>query len=186
LAVDSGSELFARKGRASARGFSTGTVDAVTAEVARSAQPAAPIELAPSAAERSSFGRQQPFRALVADRDPLSRKLYRDILEADGYDVVVATDGTEALAAYRRRAPDIAVVNLRLAEVPGIEVMRQIINNGPGNIPVVAVAERYRPVDEDSSRSVGCAAYLPKPISVRKLLDTIDRLVKEDTRIAAG
>ncbi len=163
-------DLLARKGRASVRGFGTAaTVDTVAAEVARATRP--PTAIAFDRARR-------PMRALIADGDALSRKLYRDLLEADGYDVVVAADGIEALQAVRRQAPDIAVVNLRLAELSGLEVARRINDDDAvGGIPVVAVAEMFRPGDEAASRAGGCAAYLAKPISVRIFLDTIDRLM---------
>ena len=168
-----GGGLLARKGRASARGFNTATVDAVAGAVARGAQPLTAIELG-----QTGTGAPAPLRALIADGDALSRKLYRDLLEADGYDVVTAANGIEALEAVRHQAPDIAVVNLRLAELSGFEVARRI-----DDIPVVAVAEMFRPDDEMASRAGGCAAYLAKPISVRDFLDTIDRLMRPASRL---
>ena len=177
---DTGSELFARKGRANARGFGTGTVDAVAAEVARAAQPRSAIDLGPSIPETAAPDPGTRYRALIADGDPLSRKLYRDILEAEGYDVALATDGAEALEAVRNQAPSIAVVNLRLADFSGLEVVRRINDDDDvGAFPVLAVAERFQSADEADSRAEGCAAYLAKPISVRKFVDTIDQLVQE-------
>jgi CheY-like chemotaxis protein len=138
-ATPAADELFARKGRASARGFGTGAVDEVAGDVARTARPLTAIRLASTQPEPA-----RP-RALIADGDALSRKLYRDLLEAEGYDVVVAVDGMEALQAVRREAPDVAVVNLRLAELSGFDVARRLNDgNGPG-IPVLAVDEMYRP-----------------------------------------
>jgi CheY-like chemotaxis protein len=91
------------------------------------------------------------------------------VLEANGYDVVVAANGVEALQVVKHRRPDIAVVNLGLAELSGLEVARRINDRGdggrPGAIAVVAVAEM--------ARSGDCAAYLAKPIPVRTFLDTI-------------
>ncbi len=171
--------MLAHKGRANARGFGTGTVDAVATEVARAARPNTAIELGRTTSGAAAPGRGKRLRALIADGDALSRKLYRDLLEADGYDVVVAADGIEALEAVRRQAPNIAVVNLRLAELSGLEVVRLINNDdGLGGFPVLAVAEMFRFGDEADSRAGGCAAYLAKPISIRKFLDTIDRLMQ--------
>ncbi len=173
-----GDGLLARKGRASARGFATAAaVDAVAAEVARTARPRTTIELGrpgPTATDRA----RQRLRALIADGDALSRKLYRDLLEADGYDVVVTADGIAALDAVRHGAPDIAIVNLRLAGLSGLAGARRIGGaDGRGAIPIGAGAERSRPGDEAAARAGGCAAYLAKPISARALLDTIDRLM---------
>ncbi len=180
-----GGELLARKGRASARGFGTATADPVAAEVARTADPPTAIELG-----RARSGAPVPVptprrrHALIADGDALSRKLYRDLLEAEGYDVVVAANGIEALQAACRRAPDIAVVNLRLAEPSGFEVARRLSDgDAPGGIPVVAVDEMYRPGDAADSRNAGIAAYLAKPISVRNFLDTVDRLMRPAGRL---
>jgi len=183
---DKGGELFARKGRANARGFGTGTVDAVAAAVARTAHPSLAIDLGRATSDASVPIHRKRFRALVADGDPLSRKLYRDLLEADGYDVMLANDGIEALEAIRRHSPDIAVVNLRLAELSGLEVARRINDDdgrdGFGGIPVVSGAEMFRAGDEADSRAGGCAAYLAKPISIRNFLDTIDQLMQPAAR----
>ena len=178
-APERGGELLARKGRASARGFGTATVDAAAADVARTARPNTTIGLGPTTSDVAAPVQGKRLRALIADGDALSRKLYRDLLEAEGYDVVVAADGIEALEAVRRQAPNIAVVNLRLAELSGLEVARLINNDdGLGGIPILAVAEMFRFGDESESRAGGCAAYLAKPISVRSFLDTIDRLMQ--------
>lgn len=177
-----GGELLARKGRASARGFGTATVDAVAAEVARAAHPPTAIELG-RAGSRAPAPGGAPGRplALIADGDALSRKLYRDLLEADGYDVVTAVDGVEALRAVRHQAPHIAVVNLRLAELSGLDVARRINDDGgSGAISVLAVAEMFLPGDEAAARAAGCAAYLAKPVSVRDFLDTVDLLVRPE------
>ena len=174
-----GGDLLARKGRASARGFGTGTVDAVAGEVARTARPNTAIGLGSTTFDAAGAGRERRRRALIADGDALSRKLYRDLLEAEGYDVVVAADGIEAMEAVRRQTPSIAVVNLRLAELSGLEVARQINDgDGRGDTPVLAVAEMFRFGDEEESRAGGCAAYLAKPIAVQSFLDTVDRLVR--------
>jgi len=183
VSPDTGSELFARKGRANARGFGTGTVDAVAAEVARAAQPSLVIALARSEPDETAPDPGTTYRALIADGDPLSRKLYRDILEAEGFVVALASDGTEALEAIRHKAPNIAVVNLRLAELSGLEVVRRIHDDdGLGDFPVLAVAERFQSADEADSRAGGCAAYLAKPISVRRFVDTIDQLVQDSAK----
>ncbi len=179
--------LLARKGRASARGFNTATVDAVAGDVARTARPPAAIDLDRVGPGASAPLQRERRRALIADGDALSRKLYRDLLEADGYDVLTAANGVEALEAVRHQAPDIAVVNLRLAELSGFEVARRINGDGgAGGIPVVAMAEMIRPGDEAASRAAGCAAYLAKPISVRDFLDTIDRLMRPAGRLDTG
>ncbi len=178
------SDLLARKGRATARGFGgAATFDAVSAEVARPISPRTSIELGGAAARRGPVAerRVRPVRVLVADGDALSRKLYRDILETDGHDVVVAADGVEALEAMRDRMPDIAVVNLRLAEPSGLEVARWLDDEARrcahSAVPVVAMSERFKPGDETAARAGGCAAYLAKPVSIRTFLDTIDRLI---------
>ncbi len=174
-------DLLARKGRASARGFgAAAVVDAVAADVARARAPHTSIELDRSRPRRAASGSsRRQRRALVADGDGLSRKLYRDVLEADGYEVVLASDGLGALEAARRHDPDVAVVNLRLADLAGLELARRIASDDDRPaIPVIAVAEMYQAADEAAAQAGGCVAYLAKPISVRLLLDTVDRFVR--------
>ena len=182
-----GGELLARKGRASARGFGTGTFDALAADVARAAHPDSAIELGSTKSDAAIPNHRKRYRALIADGDPLSRKLYRDLLEADGYDVVVAGDGIAALEAVGHQAPDVAVVNLRLAELSGLDVARKINGDDDhGGIPILAVAERFRSGDEADAHAGGCAAYLAKPISIRTFLDTIDELMRTAAQVDSG
>lgn len=85
-------------------------------------------------------GTHRPLMVLVVDDEPEARLLIRLALELDGFRVVEAADGQEAIRKARRIAPDVIVTDLRMPGIGGVEMAR-FLSGLPGtrNIPRVAV-----------------------------------------------
>jgi two-component system, cell cycle response regulator DivK len=83
---------------------------------------------------------------LIVEDNELNMKLFHDLLEAHGYTTVATRNGIEALDLARKHRPDLILMDIQLPEVSGLE-------------------ERIR--------EGGCEAYLSKPISVGKFIETI-------------
>jgi CheY-like chemotaxis protein len=73
---------------------------------------------------------------LVVDDDKNLRRLYREELEAEGYRVVLASDGNQALAAVRDENPDAVIMDIRMPEIDGLEAMVRILKDR-GRLPVI-------------------------------------------------
>jgi two-component system cell cycle response regulator DivK len=115
---------------------------------------------------------------LIVEDNELNMKLFRDLLEAHGYQTVGTNKGTEALDLVRRYHPDLILMDIQLPEVSGLDVTRWIKNDPDLQaIPVVAVTAFAMKGDEERIREGGCEAYLSKPISVGKFIETVRRFI---------
>jgi two-component system cell cycle response regulator DivK len=116
---------------------------------------------------------------LIVEDNELNMKLFHDLLSAHGYDTLQTSDGMEALAMAREHLPDLILMDIQLPEVSGLEVTRWLKEDeNLRHIPVVAVTAFAMKGDEEKMRDGGCEAYLAKPISVTKFLDTVRRFIE--------
>ena len=111
---------------------------------------------------------------LIEEDNELNMKLIHDQLEAHGYDTVGTRNGSEALDLARRHRPDLILMDIQLPEVSGLDVTKWLKADPVlKSIPVVAVTAFAMKGDEERIREGGCEAYLSKPISVAKFIDTV-------------
>jgi DNA-binding response OmpR family regulator len=120
---------------------------------------------------------------LVVDDEPKLVGVVRDYLERDGYRVVAAADGKEALERFRRERPDLVVLDLMLPEMDGLEVCRRIRRES--DVPIVMLTARAEEVDELLGLELGADDYVTKPFSPRTLLARI-RTVLRRSRVGTG
>ena len=115
---------------------------------------------------------------LIVEDNELNMKLFHDLLEAHGYSTVGTRSGTEALDLVRKLRPDLILMDIQLPQVSGLEVTRWIKDDPELRaIPVVAVTAFAMKGDEERIREGGCEAYLSKPISVGKFIETVRRFI---------
>jgi two-component system cell cycle response regulator DivK len=111
---------------------------------------------------------------MIVEDNELNMKLFHDLLEANGYQTIQTRNGTEALALARSRRPDLILMDIQLPEVSGLDVTRWIKEDETiRHIPVIAVTAFAMKGDEERIRAGGCEAYLSKPISVTKFIETV-------------
>jgi two-component system cell cycle response regulator DivK len=115
---------------------------------------------------------------LIVEDNELNMKLFRDLLEAHGYNTAGTSNGFEALDLVRKLRPDLVLMDIQLPQVSGLEVTRWIKDDPELRmIPVVAVTAFAMKGDEERIREGGCEAYLSKPISVGKFIETVRRFI---------
>ncbi|MBN9082622.1 MAG: two-component system response regulator [Rhizobiales bacterium 62-17] len=111
---------------------------------------------------------------LIVEDNELNMKLFNDLLEAHGYQTVQTRNGVEAVELARKHHPDLILMDIQLPEVSGLQVTQWIKDDEAlRDIPVIAVTAFAMKGDEEKIRQGGCEAYLSKPISVVKFLETI-------------
>lgn len=111
---------------------------------------------------------------LVVEDNDLNMKLFHDLLEAQGYNVLQTRDGMEALKIAREHVPDLILMDIQLPEVSGLEVTKWLKEDESlRTIPVIAVTAFAMKGDEEKIREGGCEAYIAKPISVTNFLETV-------------
>ena len=115
---------------------------------------------------------------LIVEDNELNMKLFRDLLEAQGYQILQTRDGMQALDMARRERPDLIVMDIQLPQVSGLEVTKWIkADDDLKHIPIVAVTAFAMKGDEEKIREGGCEAYVAKPISVKAFLSTIEKFI---------
>jgi len=111
---------------------------------------------------------------LVVEDNELNMKLFHDLLEAHGYNIIQTRSGLEALELARTHRPDLILMDIQLPEVSGLEVTKWIKEDDELRvIPIIAVTAFAMKGDEERIRQGGCEAYLSKPISVTKFIETV-------------
>ncbi len=116
---------------------------------------------------------------LVVEDHDLNRKLFHDVLEAGGYNVLQAKDGMEGWRMAREQRPDLILMDIQLPDVSGLEVTKWLkADETLKSIPVIAITAFVMDGDEEKFLEGGCDAYIVKPISISNFLQTVDRLAK--------
>jgi two-component system, cell cycle response regulator DivK len=122
--------------------------------------------------------RAPPKTVLIVEDNELNMKLFHDLLEAHGCDILQTKDGMEALKIARAHRPDLILMDIQLPEVSGLEVTKWIKEDDELRaIPIIAVTAFAMKGDEEKIREGGCEAYIAKPISVANFLDTVERFL---------
>jgi two-component system cell cycle response regulator DivK len=113
-----------------------------------------------------------PKKVMVVEDDMDNRRIVVKVLSTEGYRVVEACDGVEALARVREELPDLIFMDLALPHMDGWEATRQLkLDPTTRAIPVVALTAFAMRGDEEHARAAGCDDYVPKPVRPAAIRD---------------
>lgn len=116
---------------------------------------------------------------LAADDDPDILTLITLSLERAGYEVATAPDGQAALELARARTPAMAVLDLSMPLMNGLELTRALrADAATASIPIVILTAAVQASDIDSARAAGADAHVKKPFSPRELRSRVDEFVR--------
>ena len=118
---------------------------------------------------------------LVVDDEEAKAEAVRARLESEGYRVVVAADGPDAIEAHAEHRPDLVVLDLMLPGMDGLEVCKQIQRDGW--TPVLMLTARTEEADKVAGFAVGADDYLTKPFSLRELTVRVKAILRRVERI---
>jgi two-component system cell cycle response regulator DivK len=119
-----------------------------------------------------------PHRGLIVEDNELNMKLFHDLLEASGMEILQTRNGADALEVAKRERPDLIVMDIQLPEMSGLEVTEKIkADPDLRPIPVIAVTAFAMKGDEERIRAAGCEAYLSKPISIDRFIATVKQFL---------
>ncbi len=117
-------------------------------------------------------------KILVAEDNLASRELIREILENQGYQVVEACDGREALQKVQETGPDLVLLDIQMPVLDGFAVLRQLRQNPRfATLRVVALTAYAMRGDQEEALAAGFDAYLSKPIDATALRRQIEKLL---------
>ncbi len=117
-------------------------------------------------------------KVLVVEDNELNLKLFTDLLQAQGYEVIQTRDGIVVEDLVREHHPDLILMDIQLPEVSGIDIIKWLkAQDDLRDIPVIAVTAFAMKGDEERIRASGCEAYISKPISVVPFLETVRKFL---------
>ena len=115
-----------------------------------------------------------PKTVMIVEDNELNMKLFNDLLESRGYSIIQTRNGMEAIGLARAHHPDLILMDIQLPEVSGLVVTKWLKEDDDlQSIPVIAVTAFAMKGDEERIRQGGCEAYISKPISVPRFIETI-------------
>ena len=120
-----------------------------------------------------------PSKILIADDSPNIREILRMSLETDGYAVVLAEDGEQALAMVRDEKPDLVLIDVMMPKVNGFQVCRRVkTDRATHDVPVIMLTAKSGQQDVYWGKDCGADEYITKPFSTKDLANSIARLLE--------
>ena len=113
---------------------------------------------------------------LIVEDEPHLRELYRSELSEEGYHVLMASNGAEAISVMEKTLPDVIILDLQMPEMDGIETLGKVVNRFKG-IPII-IHSAYAGYQDDF-RSWAADAYVVKSSDLSKLKTTVTKLLKK-------
>lgn len=117
--------------------------------------------------------RRKKMKLLIVDDDTNIQRLYKEELEEEGYEVVIAATGKDAMEMFEKENPDIVTLDILMPDIDGISLLRKMKEQRP-NIPIImSTAYDYR----DDFAVWASEAYIVKSSDLSELKETIKNLV---------
>ena len=118
-------------------------------------------------------------KVLVVDDEEYIQHILNFSFGAEGYEVVTAADGEEAVAKARNEKPDIIVLDIMMPKMDGYEACRKLkADPKTKDIPVILLTAKGRDVDRKLGSEAGADDYVVKPFSPGRLIERVDGMMK--------
>ncbi len=118
-------------------------------------------------------------KILIADDDPNLIRLLRLVLESNGYEVISASNGEQAVELTRKEHPDLLILDLMMPIMDGYRVLMQLYGEDPPiNAPAIILTAQTINEYKDTATALGAVSFLEKPFDNNNLLN----LIKETLR----
>jgi DNA-binding NtrC family response regulator len=122
-------------------------------------------------------GEEKP-KVLVIDDDKNLRKTLTDILKAKGYEVRTAKDGAAGLAIFRKEPVNLALIDLRLPDMSGIDVLNSVKDESPSTQAIILTGSATLDSAIEATNR-GAFSYLQKPYEIDQLMVNIRRALEK-------
>lgn len=124
-------------------------------------------------------------KILVVEDDPAVQRALKRLFEAEEFAVEIKSDGKSGLDAFRAAAPSAVILDLRLPEMSGSEVCREIKKKAPA-LPVIVLSAKSDVTDKVLLLELGADDYVTKPFSPRELLARLQAALRRTARAEVG
>lgn len=107
-------------------------------------------------------------------------ELFKDILDAEGYEVYQAFNSEEAFTVLNVAKPDLILMDIQLPGMDGLTLTRLLkANENFKDIPIIAVTAHTMKGDREKALAAGCDSYVPKPIDIKLFLSVIEDFISK-------
>ena len=114
-------------------------------------------------------------RILIVEDDRLSLVVLRQLLMAQGYEILHSSEGWDGINRARNEKPDLIVMDIKLPDISGLDATLFLKKDDQTrDIPIIAVTACVTPGDKANALKSGCAAYIAKPVDIGNLLRTVE------------
>ena len=118
-------------------------------------------------------------KILVIDDDKNNRYLISFLLEKEGFEVVIATNGLEGIEAARKQQVDLIIMDIRMPKMNGYEATKRIRRlKNYKSIPIVALTSYAMMEDKEKAMRAGCTRYMSKPITPETFISEIKKILE--------
>lgn len=127
---------------------------------------------------------ERSARILLVDDEQSIQTLLSYPLRKDGYDVVQAVDGREALARFDEQSFDLVVLDVMLPAIDGLEVCRRL--RGKSSVPIIMLTAKSEEIDKVVGLELGADDYITKPFSLREFSSRVKAVLRRAEMNRAG
>ncbi len=117
-------------------------------------------------------------KILIVEDNPQNMEVTLMTLRGQGYTLLEAVDGEEALKVADREKPDLILIDMHLPKIDGLEVIRRLRQIPAfSHVPIIALTAYAMRGDEERITGAGCDAYLAKPLRIHELRSTVAEML---------
>jgi two-component system OmpR family response regulator len=121
-------------------------------------------------------------KILIADDDPSIREILSIQLARMGYEVILADNGTEAVAAYKKEEPDLIILDVMMPQTNGLQACQDIraLESPNTRVPILFLTARESTKDKSSAALSGGDGFIVKPVSLEELRQQLETALRKD------
>ena len=117
-------------------------------------------------------------KILITEDSPTVLEILKSVLAEEGYEVIAAVDGKEALDLVKAEKPDLIILDVMLPKIDGYKVCRMLkFDDKYKDIPIIMLTARAKETDEKLGKEVGADAYIKKPFEPEMIIDKVRELL---------
>jgi two-component system cell cycle response regulator DivK len=117
-----------------------------------------------------------PHRVLIVEDTPENMYALKRVFQHEGFEIIEATDGQEAILKSINEKPDVILMDMQLPGLSGYEAAERIRKKLPA-LPIIAITADALPGDREKALELGCIAYFSKPIRYREIIDAVREIL---------
>lgn len=115
-------------------------------------------------------------KILIVDDSAFTRKIHKQIVVGEGYEVVEAASGNEAIEVYQVERPDATIMDLLMPDLDGMDVMKRMLEMDPDAKIVICSTDRQKFRRQDADE-IGAKGFLTKPVDSKQLKAVLEKVL---------